>query len=296
MPRVHQGATAIQSLLTTPTHCILQGTVHKGQPQGKEEMIHGLNTYVIGNRNKPRGIIVIYSDIFGLPLPNNKLIADAYAKSGEWLVDLPDFFKGDPVGLKFADVAIPVDAAKQSTFAKYTGLLACAPSFVMWITRHKQAPTDKICMDFLQALRRATPRSQKIGMTGFCWGGRYAIRAGLESNMIDIDGGKVPLVDAVVALHPSNLVLPDDVEAMVVPVSYGWGLKDEGVKIEQKGKVEKIHANAKEAGRKIPETEHKVYEPGRHGFAVRGNPDDPQERACLEDSVTQALNWFGRWL
>lgn len=259
-------------------------------------MIHGLNTYVIGNRTNPRGIIVMYSDIFGLPLPNNKLIADAFAKSGEWLVYLPDFFEGDPVALQVADLLIPVDAAKQSTLAKYTGMLARAPSFIMWMTRHKEAPTNKVCMDFLGELRRATPKSQKIGIVGFCWGGRYAIRAGLESNMIEMDGGKVPLVDAVVALHPSNLAFPDDVEAAVVPVSYGWGLEDTAVKIEQKGKVEGIHARAKAAGRKLPEMEHKVYKPGRHGFAVRGNPDDPQERACLEDSVTQVLNWCERWL
>jgi len=259
-------------------------------------MIHGLNTYVIGNRTNPRGIIVMYSDIFGLPLPNNKLIADSYAKSGEWLVYLPDFFEGDPVPLKIADVLIPVDAARQSSLSKYTGILAGAPSFIMWMTRHKEGPTNKVCMDFLQELRRATPKSQKIGMIGFCWGGRYAIRAGLESNMIEIDGGKIPLVDAVVALHPSNLVLPGDVEPPVVPVSYGWGFEDTAVKIEQKGKVEEIHEKAKAAGKKLPEIEHKIYKPGRHGFAVRGNPDDPLERACLEDSVTQVLDWFGRWL
>lgn len=198
--------------------------------------------------------------------------------------------------LKVADVAIPVDAARQSTFAKYTGLLASAPTFLMWMRRHKVAPTNKVCMDFLQALRRTTPRSRKIGMVGFCWGGRYAIRAGLESNMIEIDSEKVPLVDAVVALHPSNLAFPDDMEALVVPVSYGWGLEDAGVHIEQKGKVEEIHAKAKAAGRQVPEMEHKVYKPGRHGFAVRGNPDDPLERACLEESESQALHWLGRWL
>jgi dienelactone hydrolase len=273
-----------------------QGTIHEGQPLGKEELIYGLNTYVIGNRANPRGIIVMYSDIFGLLLPNNKLIADAYAKSGEWLVYLPDFFEGDPVPLKVADLLIPVDEAKQSTFGKYTGLLAAAPSFVMWMTRHKQAPTAKVCMDFLQALRRATPKTQKIGMVGFCWGGKYAIEAGLESNMIEIDGAKVPLVDAVVALHPSHLAVPDDVETLVVPVTYGWGQEDTAVKIEQKGLVEEVHAKAKEAGKELPEMEHKVYKPGRHGFAVRGNPDDPLERACLEDSMTQGLSWFGRWL
>lgn len=295
MQRVHQG-TALSNHYSETSLSIPQGTVHKGQPMGKEETVHGLNTYVIGNRTNPRGIIVIYSDIFGLPLPNNKLIADAYAKSGEWLVYLPDFFEGDPARLKFADVAIPVDAAKRSAFAKYTGLLAETPSIIMWMMRHKEPHTNKVCMNFLQALRRATPRSQKIGMAGFCWGGKYALRAGLESNMIEVGGEKVPLVDAVVALHPSNLVFPDDVEVLVVPVSCGWGLEDTSVKIEQKAMVEEIHAKAEKAGRKLPEMVHKVYKPGRHGFAVRGNPDDPQERACLEDSVTQVLGWFERWL
>ena len=259
-------------------------------------MIHGLNTYVTGNRTNPRGIIVVYSDIFGLPLLNNKLISDAYAKSGEWLVYLPDFFKGDAMPLDIADFVIPVEPAKISAFAKFTGMLAKAPSLIMWMARHKEAHTNETCMDFLRSLRRETPGGRKIGIAGFCWGGKYAIRAGLERNMIEINGQKVPLVDAAVALHPSRLVFPEDVETLVVPVSFGWGLEDSSVKIEQKGKVEEIHAKAMEAGKRLPEMEHEVYRPGRHGFAVRGNPDDLLERACLENSVTQALNWFGRWL
>lgn len=273
-----------------------QGTIHKGQPQGEEETIHGLNTYVIGNRSDPRGIIVIYSDIFGLSLPNNKLIADSYAKSGEWLVYMPDFFKGDPMTLDFADVAIPVDAAKQSTFSKYTGLLATMPCLIGWMTRHRTGPTDATCMEFLGKLRRATPKTQKIGMVGMCWGGKYSLRAGRESNTIEIDGQKLPLVDAVVSLHPSNLSLPEDVEKMIVPASYGWGQEDTYTKIEMKSKVEQAYAKEKQAGRKLPEVEHRLYKPGRHGFAVRGNPDDPQERQCLEDSVTQVLEWFQRYL
>ncbi|KAJ4368196.1 hypothetical protein N0V83_006552 [Neocucurbitaria cava] len=279
------------------SECI-KGTIHSGQPKGAEELIHGLNTYVIGNRTNPRGIIVVYSDIFGLGLPNNKLIADAYAATGEYLVYLPDFFKGDAVGLKVADALLPVDATKQSTFAKYSGILANMPTFLMWMTRHKQGPTNQICMDFLGELRRATPASRKIGIVGMCWGGKYAVRAGLESNMVEADGGgvKKPLVDAVVALHPSHLAIPDDVEGLVVPVSYGWGVEDIAVSFKQKGEVEAVHDRAQKAGKKVPDMEHKVYKPGRHGFAVRGNPDDPLERKCLEDSEAQVLAWFNKWL
>ncbi|KAF2811778.1 alpha/beta-hydrolase [Mytilinidion resinicola] len=279
-----------------PCHGCIQGTIHEGQPQGTEELVHGLNTYVVGNRTNPRAIVVMYSDIFGLLLPNNKLIADAYAKSGEYLVYLPDFFKGDPVPLKVADVMIPVDATRQSTFAKYTGLLASMPTFLMWRGRHKHMSTERICVEFLQKLRRNTRRGQKIGMVGFCWGGRYAVRAGLASNAVEIDGEKVPLVDAVVALHPSNMVVPVDVEALAVPTSFGWGVEDSVVSFDQKAMVEETHAKVAAAGGKVPITEHKTYNPGRHGFGVRGNPDNPAERACLEGTEKQVLDWFQRWL
>ncbi|OJJ43036.1 hypothetical protein ASPZODRAFT_154788 [Penicilliopsis zonata CBS 506.65] len=280
-----------------PCEECIKGSIHKGLPKGTEQIIHGLNTYVVGNTETPRGILVIYSDIFGLKLPNNKLIADGYAASGEWLVYLPDFFEGDPIRLKFADVAIPVDVTKQSSLSFYSGMLANAPSLALWFMRHKEGPTEKVCVDFLTALRRETAPAVKIGMAGFCWGGRYAIRAAQESKMVEIDGrGKVPLVDAVVALHPSNMVIPRDVEHLVVPVSYGWGLEDFGVKIETKDKVEAVLEQERQAGRSLPAMEHRVYTPGRHGFAVRGNPDDPKERKCLEDSNRQALDWFDRWL
>ncbi|KAJ8062716.1 hypothetical protein OCU04_007981 [Sclerotinia nivalis] len=274
----------------------IKGTIHARLPIGREETIHGLNTYVVGDPLTTRATVVIYSDIFGLLLPNNKLLADTYAASGEYLVYLPDFFEGDPVNLKVADLLIPVDATKQGTLGKYTGILASMPSFLMWMGRHKEARCTTVCNGFLEKLRVETKGERKIGMVGFCWGGRYAIRAGLEENMVSIEGEKKPLVDAVVALHPSNLVFPRDVEGLVVPVSYGWGESDVAVNIKSKCIIEEIHRKEGEKGIKVPEMEHRVYKPGRHGFAVRGNPDDPQERACLEDSMKQGLQWLGKWL
>jgi hypothetical protein len=81
-----------------------------------------------------------------------------------------------------------------------------------------------------------------------------------------------------------------------VPVSYGWGVEDFAVSFKQKAEIEGIHEKERKEGKEVPEMKHVAYTPGRHGFAVRGNPDDPQERKCLEDSEEQALEWMGRWL
>ena len=198
------------------------------------------------------------------------------------------------MGLKLADVLIPADAANQSTFSKYTGLLTQLPSFFIWQGRHGAEKTEKVCVDFLKTVRKET--KQKIGIVGMCWGGRYALRAGLERNKFELNGKEVPLVDAVVALHPSNLTLPSDVEYLTVPTSVGWGMEDTVTNFKLKGQTEEIYAKAAKDGKKLPEVEHRVYKPGRHGFSVRGNPDDPQERECLEGAERQVAEWFGRWL
>jgi hypothetical protein len=93
-----------------------------------------LNTYVVNNRTNPRATIVIYSDIFGLFLPNNKLIADSYAKSGEYLV--------------YLSPTIPADEKKLGTFSKYTGLLLAISTFLSWRSKHSETRTRQICSDF----------------------------------------------------------------------------------------------------------------------------------------------------
>lgn len=172
------------------------------------------------------------------------------------------------------------------------------PSYLMWVGRHGKEKTHKTCVDWLQKLRRSEEaQGKKIGMVGMCWGGRFVLRAGRSSEaMKGADGSAVPLIDAGVALHPSNVVLPEDVEGLAVPVSIGWGEVDIVTPFKQKGEIEEIMKKRQEAGDSIPEVEHRVYKPGRHGFSVRGNPEDPAERKALEDSVTQVLEWFAKRL
>jgi hypothetical protein len=77
----------------------LGGHVRDGTPTGKVAKIHGRDTYIAEPlaQAKPKGIIIIVSDIFGWEFVNSRLLADHYATSGNFLVYLPDFMNGSAV-------------------------------------------------------------------------------------------------------------------------------------------------------------------------------------------------------
>ena len=72
------------------------GFVHDGTPTGKVTAIHGLRVYAAEPEDgvKPKGLIVMIHDAFGMDFVNNKILADRYAKRGGFLVYLPDFMDG----------------------------------------------------------------------------------------------------------------------------------------------------------------------------------------------------------
>lgn len=78
------------------SQCCVSGEIHQGSPAGNEQKIHGLDCYVTGPLEGvlPRGVVVILPDVFGWTLPNSRILADNYAKKGEWLVYLPEFMNG----------------------------------------------------------------------------------------------------------------------------------------------------------------------------------------------------------
>jgi len=74
----------------------VSGTLHDGEPAGKEEVLHGLNVYVTkpAESTTPKGLIVFITDAFGWRFVNNRLLADKYAKKGGFLVLIPDLMNG----------------------------------------------------------------------------------------------------------------------------------------------------------------------------------------------------------
>lgn len=66
---------------------------------GSMTKLHGLDTYVVEppQGRQPKGIIVYIPDAFGIDFVNNKLLADAYARGGDFKVYLPDFMLGKSI-------------------------------------------------------------------------------------------------------------------------------------------------------------------------------------------------------
>jgi dienelactone hydrolase len=74
--------------------CCATGSLHTGTPKGRIEKLHGLDCYIADAPNgSAKGVIVIIPDAFGWEFPNNRILADDYAKNG-FQVLLPEFMDG----------------------------------------------------------------------------------------------------------------------------------------------------------------------------------------------------------
>lgn len=87
--------TAIYTFAMSLKQCCATGSLHTGTPTGRLDRLHGLDCYVADapNNARPKGIIIIIPDAFGWTLPNNRILADDYAKHG-FQVYLPEFMQG----------------------------------------------------------------------------------------------------------------------------------------------------------------------------------------------------------
>lgn len=89
---------------------------------------------------------------------------------------------------------------------------------------------------------------------------------------MDVDGKRLPLVDAVYTAHPSNMRVPGDVEAVSLPMSVAAG------EIDARFPKDKVEVTREILERKTREEgkKHEMvwYEGCHYGWAVRGEKDD----------------------
>lgn len=170
-------------------------------------------------------------------------------------------------------------------FVKPLLIARVMPPFAYFLIRNSAGKVTPTVTKFFSALREDPETSNmKIGAAGYCWGGKFTTL---------LTHGPEPLIDAGFTAHPSNLVVPDDIEKVQAPLCISIGDEDFGMSIEKVNEAKAIleSEKKKDAG-------HEVYIlPGAmHGFAVRANPDDPRQAECCDLAEKQAIDFFTKWL
>ncbi len=170
--------------------------------------------------------------------------------------------------------------------------------FVPFMIACRQSVTKPILFDFVKALRSdPETANMKIGAAGFCWGGPFVFQLAHDTpssrvQRLGSESGQLQrLIDAGFTAHPSGVSMPSDIQNLATPVSVAVGDVDMVWKLDSIKEAQKI-VEKKKAG----DYEVVIYPGGKHGFAVRGDPSDPQQKVMGDQAEEQALKWFGKWL
>lgn len=163
-----------------------------GEPEGTlVNLTSSIEAYVVTpkQRRKPNSAIIYLSDIFGLPLLNNRLLADNIADAGFQVV-FPDLFDGD---------AVPVNAMGSSSF-----------NMTAWRERHPVSAIDEIITATIRAVSEDYG-FEGIGAVGYCFGGKYVARFLAEGKGLD----------AGFTAHPSGLTA-EELSRVAYPISIAY--------------------------------------------------------------------------
>ncbi|EJT99861.1 alpha/beta-hydrolase [Dacryopinax primogenitus] len=231
-----------------------------------------------------KSAILVFTDIFGLPLGNPKIMADGYAKESGLDVYVPDMFAGNP----------PVDDNDLRTYDHWQ--VGVKPpiwknlgftwqifkSMPNLLTTNWPSNVGKRMKTFIETLKKEKGL-EKIGAVGYCFGG-----------MMVAEMAPYHVLSSGVICHPGGFSLKL-VTQMDYPVSWVVAEEDFAFPAAKTVEAEQLLAARTERSDAI-EYEFKRYMGTRHGFACRPALDMPEVKKAWEDAAEQTVNWFKKTL
>ncbi|WP_439610589.1 dienelactone hydrolase family protein [Reyranella sp.] len=249
-----------QTMITTPTDGLTAGTVKVKTKDGKE-----MDAYrAMPASGQGFGTIVVVQEIFGV----HAHIADLcrrFAKAGYYAIAPELYFRqGDPKSLT------DVQALLREIVAK--------------------VPDEQVMGDIDATVAFAKGEGKadtaKLGITGFCWGGRIvwlyaAYNAGLKAGVAwygRVVGDSTPLTPK----HPVDIA--KDLKAPVLGL---YGGADTGIPNDT---VDRMRAALKDGSPAAQKSQIDTYPDTPHAFNADYRPSYRKEQA--EDAWKKALAWF----
>ncbi|KAK5126504.1 hypothetical protein LTR08_004756 [Meristemomyces frigidus] len=281
--------------------CCASGSLHTGTPTGRISKLHGLDCYIADapNGQQSKGMIIIISDAFGWKLPNNRILADQYAKRVNAQVLLPDCMGGNdlPEDLMSSMKAMGATGFwnQFSKIGHAVYLMRCMIPFLYFLVWCRPTVAGPKIYGFIKAIRDNEAKDKTVGAAGFCWGGKFVTE--LCWDEMKTESGK-RLIDCGFIAHPSFLKVPEDIEKVVLPLSVAAAEHDHHQMKTEKANQTKETLVAKTAKTKDDGIEHEfvMYDGVPHGFAVRADENEKHEAAQGQKAEDQAVEWFSRWL
>ncbi|KAF1983907.1 alpha/beta-hydrolase [Aulographum hederae CBS 113979] len=274
--------------------CCAQGTLHTHvKPTGRETRLHGVDCYVADGPNgqPPNGIVVILPDIFGWKLPNTRILADNYARKGGFMVLVPEFMDGHAMPMAALKPLQLMDDGPVFTSLKRikVALTYIPPLFSLSYHTRSKVCQPKI-FNWFKALRQNEAASLRIGVAGFCWGGRWVFRLAADPERV---GGK-PLVDCAYTGHPAQVQVPVDAHNVKIPLSISQSVIDKPLPQPKAEEVRNILMEKTKSGQ--CECEFVWFTERQHGFALRFDSENTAEAQDALKAEDQAVEWYKRWL
>ncbi|KAJ6126688.1 Dienelactone hydrolase family protein [Penicillium sp. IBT 18751x] len=239
-----------------PAACCASGFKHEGNPAGEVKNVDGVNTYITYPKDKSTDKAVLFLTDIFGIFPNAQLLADEFASNG-YLTVIPDLFQGDQISVE------TMESGKADLPA--------------WLPKHQIANVDPIVEKTIKYMRE-TLGVKKIGAVGYCFGGKYVIRF-LKPGQID----------AGYSAHPS-FVTHEELGAIKGPFSIAAAEVDSIFTTQLRHESEETLIKAAQPW------QINLFSGVSHGFAVRADLKDPQQKWAKEQAFVQAVAWFNQHL
>ncbi|KAH9997952.1 dienelactone hydrolase endo-1,3,1,4-beta-D-glucanase [Russula vinacea] len=266
----------------TCSYCY-KGFVLPGEPKGSME---GQDYFTPAPRDATQRTkaIVLLTDVFGLPLPNPRIVADHLAEHVGVDVWVPDYFNGKPpFDVNKLEPLMPDRAGVKPSWLD-VGLFVfkVLPSLPGFFASRPSVVIPESTRQFIKKIK-SEKGYERIGAVGYCYGGSMAGRL-----------GSTDLVNTIVIAHPNNLP-PAQVRAIKVPSC--WVLAEEDMNFKDKdAQAARDILKEQEAKSDHVDYEFKTWKGTAHGFAVRPNLKVPDVKAGYEGALDQTVAWFKKTL